>query len=45
MPTSAKNRSPWRLGHLVTLVGWLYMFATMALLLTSVVDFDDLTGT
>jgi len=21
MPTSAKNRSPWRIGHLVTLVG------------------------
>ena len=45
MPYSTKSRSPWWLGHLVTLVRWLYMLASLVVLLTRVVVLEDWIGT
>jgi hypothetical protein len=45
MPSSStKNRSPWCLGQLVTLVWWLGILATLVALLTRVIILEDWTG-
>ena len=44
MPSSTKNRSPWCLGQLVTLVWWLGILATLVALLTRVIVLEDWTG-